>query len=67
MKPQIVELFGKRLKIVKGDGLLDCHLCALSNFCDKVNEMAEDHPDFNYPTVCQDAERKDHRFFVEDQ
>ena len=66
MKQQVVELFGKRLRIVKGDGMTDCQLCALSDFCSRVNEMAEDHPDWNYPTICQDAELKEHRYFVDD-
>ena len=67
MKQQIIEIFGKRLRIVKGDGLHDCEYCALNDFCNQVNEMAEDHTNWNYPTVCQDAKQKEHRYFVEDK
>lgn len=45
MKQQVVELFGKRLRVVKGDGVLDCELCAIKDFCEKVNFMAEAHPE----------------------
>lgn len=67
MKQQVVELFGKRLRVVKGDGVLDCKLCAIKDFCEKVNFMAEAHPEWNYPTVCQDAKGRQHRFFVEEE
>lgn len=67
MKQQVVELFGKRLRVAKGDGVTDCVFCAIKDFCDKVNEMAEGHPEWNYPTVCQDAKGEQHRFFVKDE
>lgn len=56
MENQIIEIFGKRVKIVSGDGSAnDCLSCALFLECDPTSAFY----------LCQSADKKTNRYFVE--
>lgn len=55
-QPKIIEIYGKRVKIVSGDGSAnDCLNCALFLECDTIKIFY----------LCQSADKKTNRYFVE--
>ena len=49
----VIEIFGRRLKIVENDGLNNCQKCAIKDFC---------YP-HGYPMPCKDAKGNSNRHF----
>lgn len=47
-----MELFGRNLVKVADNGENSCEKCAISDFCNQINEMSEHYPQWNYPVIC---------------
>lgn len=61
---EIIEIFGKKLKVVPDDGINSCELCALHPLCEKLCELLEEYdPNWTYPTVCSKADGDCKRHF----
>lgn len=58
-----IEIFGKRFGIVEDSVGSSCNMCALQDFCNKVNELIEiAGTDWGYPTICQTKSGRDRHF-----
>lgn len=63
MKTKTIEIFGKRFGVVEDTVGSSCNMCALQDFCDKVNEMIlQAGTDWGYPTICQPKSGPDRHF-----
>lgn len=58
-----IEIFGKRFGVVEDTVGSSCNMCALQDFCDKVNELIEaSGSDWGYPTICRTKSGKERHF-----
>jgi hypothetical protein len=63
MAKKTIEIFGRRFGVVEDTVGSSCNMCALQDFCDKVNEMIlQTGTDWGYPTICQSKSGHDRHF-----